>query len=332
MKSNTSFAARFLTILGLIGAAAVAQAEWSARIFAPYMYVGTGDNFKLTDCDDACGQKFYTLAFIIADKANNPAWDGRIPLGKNFYAEQIAAIRARGGDVIMSFGGAAGKEVALVETNVDALTAKYQTVIDRYRFTWLDFDIEGNALDKHPEASQRRNATIARLQQNNPGLRISFTLPVDPNGISDASQRLLADAKAKGVKIYSVNVMVMDYGEHFSKGKKMSDVSIASALKAHEQCEKIDPAMLIGLTPDIGQNDVKTEVFSLEDARALEAWAETRPWIGSISFWSVNRDSADTSGRHGDTSSGIEQLPWAFTKIFQQFAKEKSQADPNQSK
>ena len=323
MKLNTSFAARFLPIFLLIGTAAGACAEWPARIFAPYMYVGTGDNFKLTDCDDACGQKFYTLAFIIADKSNNPAWDGHIPLGKNFYAEQIAAIRARGGDVIMSFGGAAGKEVALVETNVDVLAGKYQAVIDRYHFTWLDFDIEGGALDKHPEASKRRNATIAQLQRKNPGLRISYTLPVDPNGISDASHRLLTDAKAKGVKIYSVNIMVMDYGEHFSRGKKMSDVSIASALRAHEQCAKIDPAMLIGLTPDIGQNDVKIEIFTLEDARVLEAWAETQPWIGSISFWSSNRDSADTSRQHGDTSSGVEQKPWAFTKIFQPFAETK---------
>ncbi len=323
MKLNPTFTARFITIFLLIGSAAAARAEWPARIFAPYMYVGTGDNFKLTACDDACGQKFYTLAFIIADKSNNPAWDGHISLGENFYAEQITAIRARGGDVIMSFGGAGGKEVALVETNAEALVAKYQAVIDRYHFTWLDFDIEGDALDKHPEASTSRNTAIAMLQQRNPRLRISYTLPVDPNGISDASQRLLTNAKAKGVKIYSVNIMVMDFGEHFSRGKKMSAVSIASALKAHEQCAKIDPTMLIGLTPDIGQNDVNAEIFSLEDARALEAWAETQPWIGSMSFWSSNRDSADTSRRHGDTSSGVEQKPWAFTKIFQPFAETK---------
>ena len=30
------------------------------------MYLGMGDNFKLTECDDACGLKYYTLAFIIA--------------------------------------------------------------------------------------------------------------------------------------------------------------------------------------------------------------------------------------------------------------------------
>ncbi|MGA2244235.1 MAG: chitinase [Verrucomicrobiota bacterium] len=304
----------------LAGTGAVARAEWPARIFAPYMYAGTGDHFKLTDCDDACGQKFYTLAFIIADKSNNPAWFGQIPMERHFYAEQIAAIRARGGDVIISFGGEGGTEIALVETNVDALAAKYQSVIDPYHFTWLDFDIEGDALTKHRDASERRNAAIATLQQRHPGLRISYTLPVDPDGISGASRKLLANARTIGVKVYSVNVMVMDFGSRFSQGKKMSDVSIASAMKAHEQCVKIDSAIGIGLTPDLGQNDVKSEIFSLDDAGALEAWGAAQPWVCSVSFWDSNRDSADHSGRHGDTSSGVEQKPWAFTRIFQRFA------------
>lgn len=309
-----------LAVAVWIGAGLAARADWPARIFAPYMFTGTGDHFKLTACDDACGQKFYTLAFIIADGSNNPAWFGRIPVGRHFYADQIAAIRGRGGDVLVSFGGEAGPELALVETNVAALAAKYGSLIDEYHFTWLDFDIEGDALAKHPEASERRNAAIARLQEQHPGLRITYTLPVDPDGISEASQNLLADAKAKGVKVYSANIMVMDYGARFSDGKKMCEVSIASALKAREQCQKIDPGLLLGLTPDIGQNDVKSEVFSLEDAQRLVAWGSSQPWVCSVSFWDSNRDAADTSRRHGDTHSGIEQKPWDFTKIFQEFA------------
>lgn len=315
-KHLPAFAAVVLSLLAGLPADS-ARAGWPARIFAPYMYVGSGDDFKLTACEDACGQKFYTLAFIISDPSNNPAWDGRIPLAENFYAGQITAIRARGGDVIMSFGGEGGKEIGLVETNVAALQAKYQSVIDRYQFTWLDFDIEGDALENHPGASERRNTALAKLQAQNPGLVISYTLPVDPNGISKAAQKLLADARAKGVKVYSANVMVMDFGPGFSAGKKMSDVAIASALKAREQCLKIDSAILIGLTPDIGQNDERSEIFTLDDARALKDWAATQPWVCSLSFWSSNRDQP--GGRPGSTGSGIPQKPWDFTKIFQAF-------------
>ena len=256
-------------------------AGWPARVFAPYMYLGSGDHFKLTECDDACGQKFYTLAFIIADKQGNPAWDGRTPMEQNLYGDQIQLIRDRGGDVIVSFGGEGGTEIAIAGTNTPALAAKYQSVIDRYKLTWLDFDIEGRALSKS-DANTRRNAALGLLQARNPGLKISYTLPVDPDGVSRESRELLADAKAQGVSVYSANVMTMDFGPHFSAGKKMSDVSIASALKAHDQCQAIDPAIKIGLTPMIGQNDEHGEVFTLEDAQALKHWADAQPWVCSL--------------------------------------------------
>ena len=313
------FISLFAIVASLMAINDITRAGWPARVFAPYMYVGFNDDFQLTQCDDACGQKFYTLAFIISDKSNNPAWDGRIPMDKDYYMNQIAAIRARGGDVIISFGGAAGKEIAITETNSVVLQAKYQSVIDRYKFTWLDFDIEGDSL-KNSGANQRRNTALANLQAKNPGLIISYTLPVDPNGISDDAQKLLADAKAEGLKVHSINVMVMDFGPHFSKGKKMSDVSIISALKAHEQCEKIDPAIQIGLTPEVGQNDEKSEIFSLTDAKELEEWAITQPWVCSLSFWCSNRDTEKSGTKNGNTNSGIQQKPWAFTKIFQPFA------------
>jgi chitinase len=296
-------------------------AEWPARVFAPYMYVGAGDHLHLTECDDACHQKFYTLAFIIADRTGAPAWDGRFPLQQNLFANDITAIRSRGGDVIVSFGGADGVEIGIAETNTAALAARYQSIIDRYQLTWLDFDIEGDSLAK-TNANARRDFVLAALQKTNPGLRITFTLPVDPNGISDDSQKMLADASAQGVKVFSANVMTMDFGRRFSKGKKMSDVSIASVLKAHEQCLAIDPAIKMGVTAMIGQNDVHTEVFSQTDAQALELWAEAQPWICSLSFWASNRDAGrQEKGKNENITSGISQKPWEFTLIFQPFMK-----------
>jgi len=311
---------KFLVLISLIVAPVFASsgAGWPAKVFAPYMYIGAGDHFQITK-DDVCDQKFYTIAFIIADKRGNPAWDGRWPMEENRYTNEINAIRSRGGDVIASFGGADGKEIAIVETNVAALQAKYQSIIDRYQLTWLDFDIEGDSLD-NSDANSRRNAALAGLQAKNPDLIISYTLPVDPNGISQESQSLLADAVAKGVKVHSANVMTMDFGSHFSKGKKMSDVSIASALKAHEQCQAISPAIQIGLTPMIGQNDERGEVFTPDDAVALKKWADAQPWICSLSFWAVNRDTGHL-GKHktGNDTSGIPQKPWEFTMIFKPF-------------
>jgi hypothetical protein len=287
------------------------------------MYIGAGDNFKLTECDDACGQKFYTIAFIIADKQNEPAWDGRFSLEQNYYGDQINAIRKRGGDVIVSFGGQAGTELAIAEKNLTVLEAKYQSVIDRYKLTWLDFDIEEDGiLDQN--ANERRNVVLAKLQAKNPGLIISYTLPVDPNGLNQVTKDLLTDAKAKGVKVHSGNFMIMWFGPKFNKDRKMIDLCTASALKAHEQCQAIDPAIQIGLTALIGKNERRGEVFTQDDGKALVQWVEGKPWVCSLSFWASNRDAGKPAGkRTGNTATGLPQQPWEFTRIFQAFTSSK---------
>ena len=295
------------------------HADWPARVFAPYVWLGSNDGFQMTQCEEATGQKHYTLAFVIADKDGKAAWFGRVPMEKNLYAEQIETIRKRGGDVIISFGGAAGPELALANNDAQKLETEYQSVVEQYKFTWLDFDIEGKALSDD-EVNARRNLAIAGLQKKNPQLRITFTLPVNPNGISKHSQSLLADAKAKGVKVYSANIMVMDFGARTSTDKKMADLAIASALKTHEQIAAIDPAIQVGLCPMIGQNDVKEEIFTLDDGRTLRDWAAGQAWICSFSFWSSNRDTGKPGRREGTTRSGIIQQPWEFTTIFKQFA------------
>jgi hypothetical protein len=296
------------------------RGDWPQRVFAPYVWLGSNDGFQITQCEEVTAQKHFTLAFIIADKDGHAAWFGRVPMEKNLYADQIETIRKHGGDLIISFGGAAGPELGLANDDAAKLESEYQSVIDRYKFTWADFDIEGKAL-RDQQANSRRNQAIAGIQKKNPALRVTFTLPVDPNGISRSAQTLLADAKTKGVKVFSANIMVMDFGARFSKDKKMSDLAIASALKTREQIEAIDPAIQVGLCPMIGQNDVKEEIFTLEDAKTLRDWAAKQPWICSLTFWSVNRDTGKPGRREGTTRSGIDQHPWDFTRIFQQFAK-----------
>jgi hypothetical protein len=324
-----------------------AYAEWPAHVFAPYMYIGSGDNFKLTDCDDACGLKYYTLAFIIAQQegrgkdakySKEPSWDGRIPIEQNLYHDQIDAIRKRGGDVIMSFGGEAGKEMANVIDDPVALEAAYQKVIDQYKFTWLDFDVEGNNLDKGKADSERRNTVLANLQKKNPGLIISYTLPVDPDGISDASQALLTDAKAKGVKVHSANIMVMYFGKRFvGKGKSEGELGVESANAAYAQLQKIDPSIQVGLCPCLGRNGSADEVFVPSDAKILKEFADKTPWVCSLHYWSINDDAARPRRRRNVTnttnSTGVvtsatnsvmsasERQPWEFANIFKSFTK-----------
>ncbi len=127
---------------------------------------------------------------------------------------------------------------------------------------------------------------------------------------------MLTDAKAKGVKVHSANVMTMYFGPQHVKDKKLAEVCIASAKKAHEQMQAIDPNIQIGLCPMIGKGgDKGAEIFGLDDAKAVEEWAAQQPWVCSLSYWAINRDSGKP-GKNGNTRSGIEQEPWAFAKIF----------------
>ena len=88
-KPATRLIAFATALVSSIAVGSAARAAWPARVFAPYMFLGAGDKFKLTDCDDACGQKFYTLAFIIAQQEGRgasaefkpvPTWNGHTPM------------------------------------------------------------------------------------------------------------------------------------------------------------------------------------------------------------------------------------------------------------
>ena len=310
--------------------AAAVAAEWPARVFAPYMYIGAGDNFKLTDCNDACGVKYFTLAFIIARQEGRgrdmkyyqePSWDGRIPIEQGLYKEQIEAIRKRGGDVIMSFGGQAGKELANVIDDPVRLEAAYQKVLDQYKFTWLDFDVEGDNLAKGKLDSQRRNMALASLQRKNPGLIISYTLPIDPDGFLATSRDLLGDAVRKGVKVHSVDLMVMWFGKKFiNKGKSEGQLGVDSAKIAYEQLHKIDPAIRIGLCACLGRNGSRDEIFTFDDAKIIKAFADKTPWVCSLHFWSINDDAGRRRRSNSAQSVDANQpRPWDFARLFKSF-------------
>ena len=78
----------------------------------------------------------------------------------------MKAFQQSGGDVVVSFGGAEGTELALAcGDDVDALANAYQSVIDAYGATHVDFDIEGAAVHK-TLANTRRAQAIAKLQRD----------------------------------------------------------------------------------------------------------------------------------------------------------------------
>nr|BFD90310.1 hypothetical protein KitaXyl93_16700 [Kitasatospora sp. Xyl93] len=129
---------------------------------------------------EAGGLKGYTTGFVtgVGCKAG---WFNAYGPRTAWAEDQVDALRAAGGDVKVSFGGAAGTELAAVCGTVGALFAEYDAAVRAYGLRYVDFDIEGAAI-ADTAANERRSAALARLQQAHPGLKVSFTLPVLPEG------------------------------------------------------------------------------------------------------------------------------------------------------
>ncbi|MEN8905909.1 MAG: carbohydrate-binding protein [Clostridiales bacterium] len=296
--------------------------SWNSKIFAPYVDVCLYPAFDLNNCYDKTGQKFYTLAFITANGSGEPAWGGIIPLSDDQFKDQIDTLRNNGGDVIVSFGGASGNELATVTSDVDLLVSKYQEVIDKYNLKWVDFDIEGAAVS-NKESIDVRNKAIKILQEKNPELKIAFCLPALPQGLTTDGLYVIENAKDNGVIVDLVNVMAMDYGDGAAPNPQgqMGKYAIDSAEKTLDQIKGLGLDSKIGVTPMIGQNDVQSEVFTLEDAKEVLDWANSNNDVSLLSMWSATRDngSGGESGTANATYSGIIQNEFDFINIFKNF-------------
>ncbi|MFD3543231.1 cellulose binding domain-containing protein [Streptomyces sp. NPDC058662] len=292
--------------------------------FAPYVDTSLYPSYDLLDTAAKTGVKEFHLAFITSGGGCAPLWGGVTDLASDKVAAQIGALRAQGGDVRVSFGGAAGHELALNCATADELAGAYGKVIDQYRLTKVDFDIEGAALPD-TAANARRAQAIAKLQKSHPGLDVAFTLPVMPEGLTQPGVALLADAKKNGVRIDAVNIMAMDYGPAYSGD--MGQYAIEAATATQTQLKGVlglsDAAAwkAVAVTPMIGVNDVTTEIFTVSDATQLVDFAAAKG-VGRLAMWSATRDKQCAAGavNYADaTCSSILQQPLAFTKAFAAF-------------
>ncbi|HEY3608862.1 MAG TPA: chitinase [Pseudonocardiaceae bacterium] len=295
-------AAAIVAMTGVSSAAVTpAASSFPTHYAAPYLQIASSDAGDMAADMKASGNKFYTLAFLIPKGSCTAQWeDNGDSVGA--FTSQINALKSAGGNVIISFGGAAGGEPAEKCTSVSSLTAEYANIVKTYGVTRLDFDIEGSDLN-NTTANSRRDQALAALQKANPAVQVDYTLPVAPNGLESNAQALLKDAKSKGVKVTVVNIMTMDFGN----GQNALKDAESGANATHTQLGKIFTGSsstqlwnMMGLTPIAGQND-DNEFFSQANAATLESFAKTNG-VGELSFWEV--DGFDKT------------LGYAYTKVF----------------
>jgi chitinase len=292
-----------------------------AHFAAPYVETW-GSTSAMANAQAATGLKYYTLAFVIGGGGCNATWNGDTSIDNAGWETAINNLRASGGDVLVSFGGASGTELGQACTSVSTLQAQYKRVIDTLNLTRIDLDIEGSALND-TAANDRRNQALAALQQQYASagkhLDVDYTLPVDPSGLLSNSLSLLNNAKSRGVDVSVVNIMTMDYGSPMDMGQ--AAVSAANALngqlgqiwtsKSSDQLWAME-----GNTPMIGVNDTTSEVFTTGNASTLESFAASHG-IQLLAYWALGRDKAcPTNGQLSDSCSGTPQSAYQFARTF----------------
>ncbi|MFI2200743.1 cellulose binding domain-containing protein [Streptomyces sp. NPDC020192] len=292
--------------------------------FAPYVDTSLYPAFDLVGAANATGVKNFNLAFVTDGGGCTPKWGGVTDLTGDAVAAQIGSLRAKGGDVRVSFGGASGSELATTCSSADALAAAYGKAIDTFKLTKVDFDVEGGALP-NTAANTLRAKAIAKLQAQHPGLDVSFTLPVMPEGLTQDGVNLLSNARSNGVKISTVNIMAMDYGASYNgdMGDYAQQAATATQAQIKGVLELSDSAAwkAVAITPMIGVNDVSSEIFKVDDATQLAGFARSKG-LGGLSMWSAARDKQCAGGAKNSadpTCSSIVQDPFAFSKAFGAF-------------
>ena len=194
-------------------------------------------------------------------------------------------------------------------------------MINKFKVTKIDFDIEGTTALNDTATNRRRDTAIRNLEQKFPKLEVSLTIPVGLSGINTnptygKRSAFLKLAKTTATCIDVVNVMTMNYGS------AVSDMGAAATTAAREsmaQIKSIWPAdgyKNLGITPMIGENDSAGETFTYDDSQTVVAFAH-KNGVHRLAFWSLNRDQACKGDTPPDrTCTGLTQQPLDFTDGF----------------
>ncbi|QOG06192.1 hypothetical protein IGS74_16845 [Aureimonas sp. OT7] len=333
-----------------------------AQYYSPYIDMGLGKSQGQLEALTTSNAKHVTLAFLVlkpdgwvdsdtpaaVDANGNPTgvthglrWgegnlsifpDDKTANGSTTIKALIQQLQGRGIDVTIGLGGFSGSEPALFVTNVQALTAMYQSVLDTYGVKHLDIDIEGASLNSVESGGYHgfyhqayldqthlnRIEALKAIKAANPDVTISYTIPITPDGMLPNAVALMQMVKDHGLDLDVVNIMAMDYGagDWGHRGDQGRN-AIDAARNTIAQLRQIGLDAKVGITPMIGINDVQTEIFTLQDAQELLAFAKDNPDVASLGIWSLGRDETGTPGQLTVGGSGITQDPYGFTTIFE---------------
>jgi len=311
-------------------------APMPAHVSAPYFEAWTGDSPAALAAES--GNKYLTMAFLQTEAAGSCTayWNGDTtqPVSKATFGADIAAIQARGGNVIPSFGGysadTTNTELADSCTDVDAIAKVYENLVTTYGIKRIDLDIEADSIN-NTAAIDRRNKAIAKVERwaerTGRCVQFSYTLPTTTTGLAPNGVALLQNAVDNHARVDVVNIMTFDYWDGATHDMAADTQTAAAglvgqlaALYPHKSRAQL--WHMVGVTEMPGIDDFgPEETFTTQDAVKVENWAAAKG-IDTLSFWALQRDNGGCVGTAGANScSGTAQDTWYFSHTFAPFTR-----------
>ena len=292
---------------------------------APYVMPLANNPPDLTSVMSASGARAFTLAFIVADNGCTPAWETDNGLDDVSSDTQVGpiinAVRAAGGDVVVSFGGFNGTKLGQTCGTPQATAAAEQAIINKYSLKAFDFDLEEPEYENATAVNNELGAAQI-LQANNPGLYESITLPGTTSGTGFFGQQLLNNAKTLGYTPNNYAIMPFDGGFSGASSQITALQDFNTMLMNTFGWDSATAYAHEGISSMNGRTD-SAEFFSQSDFQTVLNFAESNH-LARYTFWSVNRDRQcnppDNNGSLSGTCSSVPQNAWDFTKFSVQFA------------
>ena len=298
---------------------------------APYYSVLDSAAPDLGTVMSATGQKAFDMAFILADGSScTPAWNGTDPTSSDTQvAAVINEVRSDGGDVIVSAGGYNGTKLGQVCGTAAATAAAYQQVINTYGLHAFDFDLEEPEIENTTAIDNELGAAQI-LQQNNPGLFISVTIPSITTGANYFGGLLLDEAKTLGFTPNDYTIMPFDGGFNGGSAQVTALQDFNAQLVSTFGWSSSTAYAHEGFSGMNGRTDT-AEYFYQSDFQTVLSFAQS-VGLGRFTFWSVNRDREcnppDNNGDLSSDCSSVTQNSWDFTAFTVAFAKSAPVTEP----
>ncbi|MFO1489882.1 MAG: hypothetical protein U1F87_02955 [Kiritimatiellia bacterium] len=271
-------------LAGFCALAAGLNAAAEGPVAQPYLDLATGDIAPALDAGRR-GLAACTLGFVVANPADprTPSWGRAGPADGRTFSNEVRRLREAIPRLAVSFGGADHPDLAGADQTPGELADAYAGVCAAYAVDAVDFDVEGLALLDRA-ATGRRAAAWKIWRHAAPCRRPPSPSPSCPPDSRPDALKLLAAHRDAGAPPDRLNLMVMNYGPANlpEPGVPLADYALRALTNTVAQLRQnglgdlvAGPAGVsrLGLTPMIGRNAVPGEVFQLDDARRLRAWA-----------------------------------------------------------